>query len=208
MVRGHRGGPVLHRALATVFAGLVGLAMTVSTASADAAPSAGGSCGPAPGVYGRTGVGAEEFGGPGNTVPAIYYRVDYNLSSPSVIGVIARYNDDLGLSFVLAVFQSQGTGGSFENVWQADIRPENAGWNNSLASATGRYDGPATSQRLRGGPAQSYYATGGLTPGGWSFYIYTGEVRYDDAHGYHYVADERGYLGKFACNVADNDAKN
>lgn len=209
MLTGHRGWSTLRRTLALFMAGLLGVVATLEPVSADAAPSAGGSCGPAPGVYGRQGVGAEEFGAPGNTVPALYYRIDYNVLAPTQIGVILRRDDDLGTGGVLTVFNTGGgTGGSFESAWRADIRPENQGYHNSVGPSTGRFDGPATSQRLRGGPAQSYYLSGGLTPGGWHFYIYTGVVRYDEGIGYRFIVDEAGYLGKFVCNVADNDAKN
>ena len=80
--------------------------------------------------------------------------------------VFLRYNDELNSSGTLAIFPTQGTGGSYEGVWSADINPENAGWSVTPNFGTGKQDGPATSQRFRGGPANSYYMTGGLPPGG------------------------------------------
>ena len=194
--------------LALIVAASVGLGAAPAPAWADPAPSAGGSCGPAPGQYGLTGVGADQFGPPGTTVPASYYKIDYNVVSPTWIGVIVRRDDDLGSGGVLTAFLTQGTGGSYEGVWRADIRPENQGWQNSVGPSTGRFDGPATSQRTRGGPGQSFYTAGGHNPGGYHFYLYTGEFRFGPDNVNRWVADETAYLGKFVCNVADNDAKN
>lgn len=198
----------VRRVFALVAAGVLGLTTVVAPASAQSTPSAGGTCGPAPGAYGQTGVGADQYGGANETVPAVYYRIDYNVASPTMIGVILRRDDDLGTGGLLTVFSSNGTGGTYEGAWRADIRPENQGWQNSVGPTIGRADGPTTSQRSRGGAAQSFYTSGGIQPGGWYFYVYTGEARYNEARGYHFVVDEKGFLGEFVCNVSDDDGKN
>jgi hypothetical protein len=48
-----------------------------------------------------------------------------------------------------------------------------------------------TSGDMRGG--------GGLAPGGYYFYAYTGELR-----GGRFVADEKSLLGRFVCSVEDD----
>ena len=169
--------------------------------------TASGSCGPAPGSYGLTGLSAEMFGIGARTVPAIYYQVDYAVQYPTTLGLLVRYNDEIGgIEFILDTWGTPSTRGSHEGAWHADIRPEDQGEGDGYTISSGKYDGPANSQwlsRLQSG----YSGRGGIFPGGWTFSVYAGEWK---LHGdtWKFDVDMSGPLGKFGCNVADDEAKN
>ena len=55
----------------------------------------------------------------------------------------------------------------------------------------------------RQGQFSSPQIGGGIEPGGYAFYVYTGEFR-DTPAGRRFFADEKSFLGRFECNV---DAK-
>jgi len=193
----------------TSAAPLAGLTSRGSPASqtTPGVPTASGSCGPAQGSYGLTGISAEMFGPGARTVPALYYKVDYALTYPTTLALLVRYNDEVGgIEFILNSWGTPGTQGSFEGVWRADIRPEEQGEGDGYTFGSGKFDGPANSQWLSG-LQSSYNGRGGIYPGGWHFYIYMGEWKLVGDR-YRFNPDVTGPIGKFGCAVADDEAKN
>jgi hypothetical protein len=174
--------------------------------AAVARPTASGSCGPAPGQYGYTGLSASMFGLGARTVPAVYYKVDYALPSPTTLVLLFRYNDEVGgIEFIMDSWGAGEARASHEGALRADIRPEHQGFGNSLAIGSGKYDGPSNSQwtsRLQ----SNYTGRGGLMPGGYFFYVYMGEWKLQ-GDTYRFAPDVTGPIGKFGCNVADDEAK-
>lgn len=166
-------------------------------------PQAGGACGPDVGMYMMNNAHAEDFDGGGTTVPALYYRVDYSgLPGPTTIGVISYYNDMQTYRGV-STFSVQDSGGTIQSVIRANTNPAAQGGEGSPAPASGRIDGPATSQRSRGGAgASGYGGGGGLMPGEYIFQVYTGEVQ-QTPDGPRFNTSPAGYLGEFRCGVQD-----
>jgi hypothetical protein len=182
------------------------LAGPVSPANAQSA-MAGGSCGESAGAYGLTDVNSNKVNSAGETVPALFYTVNYSgVPAPTTVGVIVRYNGELESQTALQTFVAQGAGGSFDGALRANIDPSTQGFANSINQARrGQADGPADGNR--GTRTQGSGTQGGLTPGEYVFYIYTGEVKdvwnvKDGVIGSRFVADEKGYLGMFSCGVS------
>lgn len=193
----------------------------VTSGQASGGPmQATGSCGVSAGDYGMSDVNASKANMSGETVPALFYRVDYaGLPAPTTVGVIIRYNGELESQTGLASFTAQNAGGSFEGALRANISPEAQGFANSIdAGRRGRNDGPPSGGSAEHGNRQPYTQAkggqqgsgtqGGLVPGEYVFYVYTGEIRdipetvKDGPAGPRFFADPKGYLGTFSCGVS------
>ena len=203
-------------------AGAALLAMTALATPANAqAPSAGGSCGQQAGDYGLTDVNSAKVNSAGHTVPALFYTVNYSgVPAPTTIGVIVRYNGELESQVQVASATAANTGGVLEGALRANISPDAQGFANSIdAGVRGRGDG-TSGDRLTSGHGnritgasgrpglQNSPTQGGLLPGEYVFYIYTGSL--DDVWNVKdgtvarnaFVADQRGFLGSFSCGVS------
>ena len=195
------------RKLASI-AGAAVLAMTAFATPANAQAMAGGSCGQQAGDYGMTDVNSAKVNSAGHTVPALFYQVNYSgVPAPTTIGVIVRYNGELESQLTVAQATAQNSGGVLEGALRANISPDAQGFANSINQARrGQADGPADGNR--GTRTQNSPTQGGLTPGEYVFYIYTGSV--EDVWNVKdgtvarnaFVADQRGYLGMFSCGVS------
>jgi hypothetical protein len=190
-------------------AGAALLAMTAFATPASAQGAmAGGSCGEKAGDYGMTDVNSAKVNAAGHTVPALFYTVNYSgVSAPTTIGVIVRYNGELESQIQVASATAQNSGGVLEGALRANISPDAQGFANSINQARrGAADGPPDGNR--GTRTQNSPTQGGLTPGEYVFYIYTGSI--DDVWNVKdgtvarnaFVADQRGYLGSFSCGVS------
>jgi hypothetical protein len=190
-------------------AGAAFLALTAFATPASAqSGSAGGSCGMTAGDYGITDVNSAKVNSAGHTVPALFYSVNYSgVSAPSTVGIIVRYNGELESQITVASATASNAGGTIEGALRASISPDAQGFANSINQARrGQADGPADGNR--GTRTQNSGTQGGLMPGEYVFYIYTGSV--DDVWNVKdgtvarnaFVADEKGYLGMFSCGVS------
>lgn len=172
---------------------------------------AGGSCGNSAGAYGLTDVNSNNVNMAGETVPALFYQVNYSgVPAPTTVGVIVRYNGELETQTAVTSFTAQNAGGSFDGALRANISPDAQGFANSIdAGRRGRADGPADGGRSSA--KQNSPTQGGLLPGEYVFYIYTGSVGdvYNVKDGTvarnAFIADEKGYLGKFSCGVSTTE---
>jgi len=206
-------------------------ATAFATPASAANGTASGSCGPAAGDYGDTAVADSDFPGGGTTTPALYYQVNYSgVSAPTTIGVLRYYNGDLGSSPAVTSFTAQDAGGTFTGSALANINPdaqgggvgEMRGQANHTKSfrgggATGGgnvgvRDTDSTRANRRTGQFTSPQIGGGLEPGNYVFYIYTGSIQNvtrdpKDQYGPQptFVVDQQGYLGMFSCAVVDNE---
>jgi hypothetical protein len=187
--------------------------------------SASGSCGEQAGSYGMTDVNSGKVNNAGETVPALFYVVNYSgVPAPTTVGVIVRMNGELESQVGVASFTASNSGGSFEGALRANISPDAQGFNNSISKNSGNPGGannsPGTDSDRRGskdGPADSgnhqvggagSATQGGLQPGEYVFYVYTGSRQdvYNVKDGTvalnAFVADEKGFLGWFSCGVS------
>lgn len=185
------------------------LAVTTFAAPANAqTPTAGGSCGESAGNYGLTDVNSAEVNDDGHTVPALFYSVDYaGVPAPTTVGVIVRYNGELESQTAVASFPAANAGGTFEGAVRANISPDAQGFANSINQARrGAADGPPDGNR--GTRPQNSPTQGGLLPGEYVFYVYTGSrgdvynVKDGTVSLNAFIADEKGYLGSFSCGVS------
>ena len=212
-------------------AGAVVIATSAMATPASAAGTATGACGPAAGAYNENSLYPGLFGdGSGNMVPGVFYQVRYSgVDAPTTIGVLVRYNDELESQVAVASGQAAGSSGMLAGALGSS-------WNNPEAQGGGvttsrsggssnrgkqfRFDGGGLSTRrnvhdnhsaVRVAPAQSgYQGGGGVLPGAYHFYIYTGQIRDEPATvkdgpaGPRFFADENGLLGTFWCAVEDD----
>jgi len=193
--------------------------------------SASGSCGSQAGVYGLTDVNSSMESVGTQSVPNLFYVVNYSgVPAPTTVGVIVRLSGELESQVGVSSFTAQNSGGSFESAIRASTAPENQGFNNSVSKNTGNpggsnnapgtdttrhgsKDGPLDHE-LPGGNGQAggngSATQGGIGPGEYVFYIYTGSVGdvYNVKDGTvarnAFIADERGYLGSFSCGISTN----
>jgi len=213
-------------------ASIAGAAMMAMTALATPASAqsmmAGGSCGMSAGTYGLNNVDSEQVNDSGHTVPALFYTVNYaGVPAPTTIGVIVRYNGELESQVTVGSTTAQNSGGSFDGAIRANISPDAQGFNGSISKNTGNpggsgnapgddgarkgskdgpldHNGPGTTNRQGGQSPQQ----GGLNPGDYVFYVYTGSLGdvYNTKDGTvarnAFVADEKGFLGWFSCGVS------
>lgn len=192
--------------------GTIVLAVTILARPAQAeTPSAGGSCGFAPGSYGLTDVNSNQVNDAGDTVTKLYFAMNYSgVPAPTSVGIFVRYNDELENQIGFFSFIAQNPSGTYEASFQANISPSSQGYANSLPGGTrGRADGPPSGgvKFTQNSPTQA-----GLLPGEYVFYVYTGEVRNiirdpKDSYGPQptFVADEKGFLGRFTCGVSTSE---
>jgi len=156
----------------------------------------------------------------GDTVPALFFRVDYaGLPAPTTVGVIVRFAGELESQTALQSFTAQNASGSYEGAIRANIAPEAQGFANSIdAGRRGRADGPPSGgnaehgnpsgYRIAKGGLQGSGTQGGIAPGEYVFFVYTGEIRdmpatvKDGPEGPRFFADEKGFLGQFSCGVS------
>jgi len=200
---------------------IVGAALLAVTAFATpaSAESAGGSCGKTVGDYGMTDINSNSVNpNGGHGVPALFYTVNYDVASPTTIGIIVRYNGELESQIAVAFAPS--TGRPIDGALRANISPDAQGFANSIDNSfRGRSDnGPVTfsgnesgnknyAGYLRGGTGNSG-TQAGLLPGEYVFYIYTGSIGdvYNVKDGTvarnSFIADEKGFLGWFSCGVS------
>lgn len=197
----------------TSLAGAALLAVTAfaTPASAQSSMQASGSCGNAAGQYGLTDINSNNVNNAGETVPALFYTVNYSgVAAPTTVGVIIRYNGELESQTAVASFTAQESGGSFDGAIRANISPDAQGFANSIdAGRRGRADGPPDGGRSAA--KQNSPTQGGLLPGEYVFYIYTGSLGdvYNVKDGTvarnAFIADEKGYLGMFSCGVSTTE---
>src|SRR4051794_8572450 len=179
--------------------------------------------------YGLDDVKSGRVNQSGETVPALFYQVNYaGVPAPTTLGVIIRYNGELESQTAIASFTAQNAGGTFDGVIRANIDPSAQGFNNSVSKNTGNPGGsnnsPGTDSTRHGSkdgpldhttsggnqnPGGNGSATqGGLLPGEYVFYVYTGStgdvynVKEGTVARNAFIADERGYLGTFSCGVS------
>ena len=203
-------------------AGAALLAMTAFATPANAqAPSAGGSCGQSAGSYGMTDVNSGKVNDSGETVPALFYSVNYSgVPAPTTIGVIVRYNGELESQIQVASATAANAGGVLEGALRANIDPAAQGFANSIdVGVRGRGDGTSGDRptaghgnQVRGaggrGGLQNSPTQGGLLPGEYVFYVYTGStgdvwnVKDGTVARNAFIADEKGYLGMFSCGIS------
>jgi hypothetical protein len=204
---------------------IVGAALLAVTALATPANaqsmSGGGSCGLNAGDYGLTDVNSAKVNQSGHTVPALFYTVNYSgVPAPTTVGVIVRYNGELESQVAVAAVTANGAGGSFDGALRANISPDAQGFANSIDNSfrgrsdngTVTFSGNESGNKnyagyLRGGTGNSG-TQGGLLPGEYVFYIYTGSIGdvYNVKDGTvarnAFMADEKGFLGWFSCGVS------
>ncbi|MFN8525092.1 MAG: hypothetical protein U0821_18505 [Chloroflexota bacterium] len=212
------------------------LTAAVMVAPADAqSMGAFGSCGYRAGDYGLNSLFADPTQGMLNTVPALYANVSfYGVPAPTALGAIVRYggdsrNDDLNEQRAVFAGVAETSSGSLPVVLRSSTEPSdqggglnyagqsNHGYGSGMnANANGRRGERRNAQRS--GSSQSTSdksgqyigSAGGLGPGLYTFYVYTGEFKFlpedikDGPAGRRFFADEKGYLGTFACAVEDN----
>ncbi len=191
---------------------------------------AGGSCGPAVGMYGEDNVAASDFPGGGTRVPALFYQINYSgLPAPTTVGILRYVQGDLGATPAVSTFVPQTANGSFEGALRANISPEAQGGGNTSSRSGGSSNRNKQYRFGKGGlsntpsnsynhsarrmaPAQSGYQGGGAIPATeYVFYIYTGEIRdmpetvKDGPAGPRFFADPKGFLGEFSCAVVEDE---
>jgi hypothetical protein len=218
----------MRKLLSLAFAAVIA-ASTFATPASAQQMSASGSCGEQAGTYGMTDVNSSKVNNAGETVPALFYVVNYSgVPAPTTVGVIVRLNGELESQVGVASFTASNSGGSFEGALRANIDPSAQGFNNSVSKNTGNPGGsnnsPGTDSTRHGSkdgpldhdlpggngnPGGNGSATqGGLGPGEYVFYIYTGSRQdvYNVKDGTvalnAFVADEKGFLGWFSCGVS------
>jgi len=197
------------------------------------AMSAGGSCGPSFGNYGYTDINSNMVNASGETVPMVFVEINYaGVPAPTTLYAIVRYNDELetqAATINLGTASSSGgtvrrqifsganpiiEGGAAVGFTGPD--PETQGFANSIdAGRRGRSDGPpsggnaehgnGSGYRIAKGGLQNSGTQGGLLPGDYVFYIYTGEARVvpnvkDGGNLSNFVVDQM--VGKFSCGVS------
>ena len=190
-------------------AGAALLAVTAFATPANAqAPMAGGSCGMNAGDYGMTDVNSASLGPNHHGVPNLFYSVNYSgVPSPTTIGVIVRYNNELETQVQVASATAGSSGGVLEGALRTGIDPASQGFANSINQARrGAADGPPDGNR--GTRTQNSGTQAGLLPGEYVFYVYTGSrgdvynVKDGTVSRNAFIADEKGYLGSFSCGVS------
>jgi hypothetical protein len=213
-----------------VGAALIATAAYVTPASAQAG-SASGSCGPSADNLGHTDVNSWQQNKTGDTVPALFFEVNYSgVSAPTTVGVIIRYNGELESQSSVGFFTADSSGGRYTNRlvspgvtitdgYVVSVSPDVQGYANSINNGVrGRSDGgeggPGGNESgnkanggARGGK-QNSPTQGGLLPGEYVFYVYTGSIGdvYNVKDGTvarnAFIADEKGFLGWFSCGVS------
>jgi hypothetical protein len=202
-------------------AGAMMISTTMFATPASAQAMAGGSCGMSSGDYGITDVNSAKVNNAGHTVPALFYQVNYaGVPAPTTVGVIVRYNGELESQLAVGSATAANSGGTIDGVLRANIAPEAQGFANSIdVGVRGRGDGTSGDRptaghgnQVRGaggrGGLQNSPTQGGLLPGEYVFYVYTGSIGdvYNVKDGTvarnAFIADEKGYLGTFSCGVS------
>jgi len=210
------------------FAALIA-ATSLATPAQAQSMQASGSCGNQAGVYGDNDINSSEQSIDTQTVNALYYQVNYSgVPAPTTVGIIVRYNGELETQQAVVAFTAQNAGGAFEGVLRANISPESQGWNGNQTNPAnhnnnaGNTPSPGANRAREGhidgprdggvGPTGGQSPVGGtITPGEYVFYIYTGErkdvvnVKDGTVALNAFVADEKGFLGWFACGVSTQD---
>lgn len=214
-----------------VGAALIASATFVTPAGAQAG-SASGSCGPSQDNLGHSDVNSWQQNKTGDTLPALFYEVVYSgVSAPTTIGVIIRYNGELESQSAVGAFVADNSSGrslrvltsagvTIQDGYVVAVNPDVQGFANSIdAGIRGRSDGASGGQGGANssgnkansgvrGDKQNSPTQGGLTPGEYVFYVYTGSIGdvYNVKDGTvarnAFIADERGFLGTFACGVS------
>jgi hypothetical protein len=214
-----------------VGAALIASATFVTPASAQAG-SASGSCGPSQDNLGHTDVNSWQQNKTGDTLPALFYEVVYSgVSAPTTIGVIIRYNGELENQSAVGSFVADNSSGrslrvltsagvTIQDGYVVAVSPDvqgftgggiNAGIRGRNDGAEGGPGGNESGNLARSGARagkQNSGTQGGLTPGEYVFYVYTGSIGdvYNVKDGTvsrnAFIADERGFLGWFACGVS------
>ena len=161
-------------------------------------------------------------------MPGLFYQMNYSgVPAPTTIGVIARYNGELESQVQVAQFTAQNSGGTVDGAIRANISPDAQGFTTFIGqprqpwlAAASRLVRTALA-RLEDGPRDNNVpgatgpwrrwnrpTQGGLTPGEYVFYIYTGSrgdvynVKDGTVARDAFIADEKGFLGMFSCGVS------
>jgi len=220
------------RKLASLVGAALFAAATFVTPASAQAGSAGGSCGPSADNLGHKDINSWQQNRTGDTVPAMFYEVTYSgVSAPTTIGVIVRYNGELESQSAVVFFTADNSGGrvvrvltspgvTIQDGYVVAVSPDVQGFANSIdAGIRGRSDGASggmgganssgnkANSGVRG-DKQNSPTQGGILPGEYVFYIYTGSVGdvYNVKDGTvarnAFIADEKGFLGWFSCGIS------
>jgi hypothetical protein len=201
---------------------------TFATPASAQQMQASGSCGSSAGNYGLTDVNSDMQSIDTETVNALYYVNYSGVPAPTTVGVIIRQSGELESQVAVVSFTAQNSGGMFEGALRANTSPDAQGYavggnsgivnhdnpggssnvssNGIDAARRGSKDGPPDGNR--GSKPGGSGTQGGIGPGEYVFYIYTGERKdvYNVKEGTvardAFVADEKGFLGWFSCGVS------
>ena len=218
----------MRKAISIAVAVLLGASTFPAPADAQVG-SATGSCGWQTGSYGLNNLDVDDPRNPNdpeNTVPTAFFEVNYSglAGAPTTVGVIIRYEDELEEQIGQPIsFTADATQGTFRSALRSSTEPSAQGGGDTLfvgesgRTATNKGRSERTSARRAGrssspspNTGQFRGSAGGLGPGLYAFYIYTGEMRNmpetvkDGPAGVRFIADERGLLGKFMCGIEDD----
>jgi hypothetical protein len=213
----------MRKLLSVAGAMMIATSVFATPASAQSA-MAGGSCGYQAGDFGLSNVDMDMFPGAGMTVPDLFFQVNYSgVPAPTTIGVIVRFNGELeeqrqvfsatadtsggtllGAIRVSTEPDTQGSGANGLNVTRAAAGP---GSNSTVARDSDGVSDSSNAER-RNGAYTSGQRGGGIEPGDYVFSVYTGSrgdvynVKDGTVARNAFIADEKGFLGKFSCGVS------
>jgi hypothetical protein len=202
------------------------IATSVFTAPAHAQTAmAGGSCGSQAGDYGLNNIDMDMFPGAGITVPDLFFQVNYSgVPAPTTIGVIVRYNGELEEQRQVFTGTADSSGGTLTGAIRVSTDPDTQGGGTAGLNVTRAASGApganstvardndgladnANAERRNGGYTSAQRG-GGIEPGDYVFYVYTGSrsdvynVKDGTVARNAFVADEKGFLGSFSCGVS------
>jgi len=223
---------MMRRAFSMAGAAVLAVTTLVTPASAQTM-RADGSCGMTADRFGLESLDAELNPHPQyNTVPNMFYEVTYQgVPAPTTVGVIIRYGGELEEQLGVSSFVADRSSGVFRTVLASSTDPSRSGGGTERTSLSNRggdtggggirsnsYARSIKSSDQRAGASTSTSAgngqyigsAGGLGPGLYTFYVYTGEIRNapetvkDGPAGPRFFADEKGFLGMFECALEDD----
>jgi hypothetical protein len=208
-------------------AGAMMIATSVFATPAHAqTPMAGGSCGYQAGDFGLSNVDMDMFPGAGMTVPDLFFQVNYSgVPAPTTIGVIVRFNGELEEQRQVFSATADTSGGTLLGSIRVSTDPEGQGGGtgemrvqSGISNSRGNRDSDGVGRNGRPSPAvqrngdnTSGQRGGGIEPGEYVFYVYTGSrgdvynVKDGTVARNAFIADEKGgFLGTFSCGVSQN----
>jgi hypothetical protein len=210
-------------------AGAAMLAVTTFATPASAAGTASGSCGNAAGNYGLLSLYPDLYGN-GNTVPALFYEINYSgVESGIIVGALISRDEDTSSYIGQVAERADGTSGSIRSLINSNwanpaaqgggvgsLRGAGATGNNNSgenrsSDGFGHNSRHSRSQVINGGTNSGYAGGGGVQPGLYTFQVFTGSIQNivrDPKEGLGpqptFVADVSNPLGTFSCAVEDD----